>query len=80
MVTLSAELEDLQRAQSSAAEEHERNMRAHRLQTESRMLELERKISEHEKLNLENEAEMARHCEEKDEVTSNFNIGSFFGR
>jgi chromosome segregation ATPase len=43
-------------------------MRALRLKTESRMLELEKKITEHEKLNLENEAEKARHCEEKDEA------------
>jgi len=76
VVTLSTELEDLQRAQSSVAEEHERNMRALRLKTESRMLELERKVTEHEKLNLENEAEKARHCEEKEEVISKFNSGS----
>lgn len=57
--TLTTELEDLQRAQSTAAEEHETIMRGHRLQIE----ELAFKISEQEK---------ARHVEEKVEVTTNF--------
>lgn len=43
-------------------------MRMHRLQTENRVTELEAKISVHERMNMENEAEKARHFEEKEEV------------
>lgn len=60
---LSTELEDLQRAQSTAVEEHEKIMRTHRLQ----IAELAFKISKQE-----NEVEKARHLEEKAEVTTNF--------
>lgn len=69
---MSAELEDLQRAASLAAEEHERNMRAHRSQISNRMVELESKSSELETLKLENEAEKARYHAEKQKVLRNF--------
>jgi hypothetical protein len=72
MVTLCAELEDLQQAALFAAEEHDRNMRAHGLQIESRMRELEMKSSELEKLKFENEAEKAQNYVEKQEVFLSF--------
>ncbi|KAG0590523.1 hypothetical protein KC19_1G105900 [Ceratodon purpureus] len=62
------ELEDLQRAASAAAEEHEKNMRLHRSQFSNRLKELESKSSELETLKLENEAEKARNYAEREET------------
>ena len=70
------ELEDLQQAAQFKAEEHEKNMRIHRSQIESRMRELEIKSSELETLKSVNEAEKA----EKQEVFrgfDSFNIVSY---
>lgn len=59
------ELEDLQQAASIAAEEHERNMSAHRLEFSNKMADLECKSSELETLKLESEVEKARYNAEK---------------